>query len=166
MIDARRLFFNQPKLDDKCKLINLWLDEAVQIYLGGRVSEEVAQERLCKIFNHWEVYSFGLYSVFEKSSKNLIGLCGLQLSDDGIELSYKYYPEMWGKGFAYESAVSVLSYGFNILKLEEVIAITQSQNTSSIRLLTKLGMKHVKDFERFDAIQSSFFLNKGQFKNV
>lgn len=166
ILKSERLFLIQPKITEISQLIPLWQDLKVQKYIGGPVSEVIAEERICNIFEHWELHSFGLCSVFDKSSNTLLGLCGLQLSDDGLELSYKFNSRFWGKGFAHESAISVLSYAFSVLRRKEVIAITQSKNASSIKLLGKLGMKYIKDFERYNANQSLFLLKRNQFKSV
>ena len=94
--------------------------------------------------------------VFEKISKEIIGLCGLHHSEDGIELSYMIFPQFWKKGFAREAVKASIDYGFNIQKLNKIIAITQAANIKSCQLLKIIGMKHIKDFERFNATQSLF----------
>ncbi|MDG2052996.1 MAG: GNAT family N-acetyltransferase [Flavobacteriaceae bacterium] len=45
-----------------------------------------------------------------------------------------------GKGYATESAKMALDYGFNTLKLTEIIGRVSKDNISSIRVLEKLNM--------------------------
>ncbi len=59
------------------------------------------------------MHQFGQLAVYEKGSNKLIGLCGLHHSDDGIEISYMFFPEFWGKGFAREAILASVDYGFN-----------------------------------------------------
>lgn len=156
MIETNRLFLNKPQTKDRLELIKLWQDREVQKYLGGPLSEQLAEERLSTVFHHWEKHDVGLCAVVEKSSQALIGLCGLQFSEDGIELSYKFHTEFWGKGFAYESAKAVLAYGLKILKTDQIIAITQRQNEHSKNLLVKIGMRYVREFRRYNSTQNLF----------
>lgn len=165
IIETDRLILRELKAAKTSQLISLWQDPKVQHYLGGPVSTGMVKERLLQILKHWEIHTFGLCSVWDKSAERCLGLCGLQLSDDGLELSYKFYYKYWGKGYAYESAESILSYAFNVLKTEEVIAITQSKNTPSIKLLGKLGMSYRRTFDRYNAMQSLFLITRKTWKH-
>ena len=163
MIETSRLCLCRPNNQDISTLANLWRDEKVREFLGGVVSDNIIQQKTVSLQNHWDLHQFGQCAVFEKSSKKLIGLCGLHYSDDGIEISYMFFPEFWGKGFASEAVLASVDYAFNTLKIESIIAITQEANIKSCQLLSKVGMEHINDFERFNATQRLFGLtsNKG-----
>ena len=160
MIETSRLRLRRPNSQDTVVLENLWRDGKVREFLGGVVSDEVIQQKTAELQNHWELHQFGQWAVFEKSSEKLIGLCGLHLSDDGIEISYMFFPQFCGQGFAGEAVLASMDYGFNTLKIETIIAITQTANIKSCQLLKKIGMKHINSFERFNATQSWFELTK------
>jgi len=87
-------------------------------------------------------------------------MCGLYCSESNIELSYMLFPEYWGKGMAVEAILVCICYGFEILKLEEIIAITQEANRSSWKLLEKIGMRHIETISKFNAIQRVYNLTK------
>jgi len=158
MIETTRLCLCRPTNQDISTLENLWRDKKVREFLGGVIADDIIQQKMVALKNHWDLYQFGQWTVFEKSSKELVGLCGLHHSDDGIEISYMFFPQFWGKGFASEAVLKSVDHGFNTLKLETIIAITQAANTKSCQLLNKIGMKHVHNFERFNAIQCLFEL--------
>ena len=158
MIETPRLSFFRPTNQDISTLENLWRDKKVREFLGGVVSDDIIQQKMTQLQNHWDLHQFGQWAVFEKSSNKLIGLCGLHHSDDGIEISYMFFPQFWGNGFAREAILASVDYGFHSLKIETIIAITQAANIKSCQLLNKIGMKHINNFERFNATQCLFEL--------
>jgi len=158
MMETTRLSLCRPTPQDILTLENLWRDEKTREFLGGIVADDIISQRILEFNHHWEVHKFGQCTVFEKSSKKIIGLCGLHVSDDGVEISYMFFPQFWGNGFAREAALASVDYGVNKLKIETIIAITQAANLKSCKLLTKIGMKHINSFERFNATQCLFEL--------
>ncbi len=84
----------------------------------------------------------GLWSLRPTTEEpRLIGVCGLSPFEhgDGVELLYSLTPSHWSQGLATEAATAVLAYAFDTLALPEVLATTDDANTSSLRLLTRLG---------------------------
>lgn len=156
MIETTRLNLCRPTPEVMPILENLWRDEKVRQFLGGVISDDLIQQRMMTLQNHWDVRQFGQWVVFERASNEVVGLCGLHTSEDGVELSYMLFPRFWGKGLAGEAAAASLEHGFGSLRLDRVIAITQESNIKSCRLLRKIGMQHVKNFERFNAVQCLF----------
>lgn len=159
MIETPRLLLSRPSKRDMSSLKSLWRDKKVRQFLGGIISNDMIKLKLLDLQSHWDSYKFGQWIVFEKTLKEIIGLCGLHHSDDGIELSYMFFPHFWGKGYAYEATTASLEYGFYTLKIDKIIAITQSKNIKSCQLLKKVGMQHIKNFERFNADQRLFEIN-------
>jgi RimJ/RimL family protein N-acetyltransferase len=95
------------------------------------------------ISSRWETDKIGLCAVVEKASGQVIGWCGLwQLIETGEdELGYAIIKDFQGKGYASEAAEAFLSYGFNTLKLDKIVAVARQENTGSRRVMEKLGMK-------------------------
>ena len=81
-----------------------------------------------------------------KDSDALIGICGLQhlpvLPD--VEIGWWLAPSHWGKGLATEAARQALAYGFEVSNIERIVAIAQSANRDSLRVMDRIGMR----FER------------------
>ena len=50
-------------------------------------------------------------------------------------------PSYWGRGYATESARAMLDFGFTELKLHRVSAYCIAENTSSSRVLERVGMR-------------------------
>ncbi len=47
----------------------------------------------------------------------------------------------WLKGYAFEAAAAVKAYGKDVLGISRLVAITNPDNESSIRLLEKIGLR-------------------------
>jgi len=52
----------------------------------------------------------------------------------------------WGHGMGSEAAREVLRYAFETLALEQVTAEAATRNFASLRILAKLGFKHIESF--------------------
>jgi RimJ/RimL family protein N-acetyltransferase len=91
----------------------------------------------------YDRHGFGLCLVSRKDDGIPIGMCGLLKRDAlrDVDVGFAFLPEFWGKGYAFESASAVLSYGRDVLRLGRIVAITSPDNDGSIRVLTKLGMR-------------------------
>jgi RimJ/RimL family protein N-acetyltransferase len=85
-----------------------------------------------------------VFAVMLRESTRLAGAVGLELAPrfDRAELGYWIAKEDWGKGYATEAGLAVLSYGFTTLGLHRIYATPFKRNPASGRVLEKLGMKH------------------------
>src|SRR3954452_17049237 len=90
--------------------------------------------------------------VREKQTHNFIGLVSLDTHHEGVnlEISYQFLPNWWGKGYATEVVRLIINYALNDLKLSMIVAETQTANTSSCRLLERLGMELERTIIRFE----------------
>ena len=84
---------------------------------------------------------YGLYCVESKELARPIGICGLikrEMLDD-VDIGFAFLPRYWGRGYAFESATAVLSYGRQVLGLSRLVAILSQDNERSRKLLGALG---------------------------
>ena len=75
-----------------------------------------------------------------------LGLCGLLKRDslEHVDLGYALLPQYRGHGYAREAAAACLAYGFEVLRLPRIVAITSQDNDASGRVLESIGLR----FER------------------
>jgi ribosomal-protein-alanine N-acetyltransferase len=158
-LTTERLLLNSPLSTPTNELSGLWQNPQVRRYLGGPIAEKDVKLKLSALTNHWNQHGFGQWIVRIKKSEKIIDVCGLHYSEDGLELSYMFFPEYWGQGLAFEATQASLSHGFNSLNVAEVVAITQEANHASCKLLEKLRMQFVKNITRFNATQRIYKLS-------
>lgn len=163
MIETPRLYLRRPTQNDALLLSDLWRNETVRAYLGGPLSDEMIHQKMLILQSHWDHYQFGLMAVVNKNNEAL-GLCGPHLEEGVMEISYMFFPNFWGNGFAKESLIAVVSYCFIALKVDTVISITQEANQRSCHLLESIGMKHINNFNRYDAIQRTYSVTEQEWQ--
>jgi RimJ/RimL family protein N-acetyltransferase len=86
-----------------------------------------------------------------KAGSRLIGNCGIRLSASRdvpperlyheAEIGYELAPDEWGHGYATEAAREIVRFGFDELGLHRITAWTVADNTASVRVLEKIGMR-------------------------
>jgi [ribosomal protein S5]-alanine N-acetyltransferase len=88
-------------------------------------------------------YGFGLDVVELKDSGMPIGMCGLLKRDqlDLPDLGYAFVPEFWSRGYASESAAAVLAHARDRLGHRQILAVTNPENSASVRVLERLGFE-------------------------
>ncbi len=161
-VETIHLQLRQPTREDFTVLGDLWRDKKVRQFLGGIISNEEIKAKIDAIQDHWNQHGFRQFTVCTKNTKQIMGICGLHYSEDGIEISYMFFPAFWGKGFATESVLASLYYGFNFLKLEKIMAITQDANQNSWGLLEKVGMSYIKTISQFESAQRVYMLTQSK----
>lgn len=84
---------------------------------------------------------FGFWAVIEKSSGQIIGMCGLVKRDNlpDADLGYSFLPEYVGKGYALEAAQACVDAANKSFNLPTLLAIVNTNNFASRKLLEKLG---------------------------
>jgi RimJ/RimL family protein N-acetyltransferase len=94
---------------------------------------------------HWSRHGFGLLAIVEPTTGRVVGEAGLQLLEGGpdVELGYTLSRSAWGRGYATEASRAVLRWAFAGLGLERVVAVADPANTTSLRVLDKLGMRRL-----------------------
>ena len=79
-----------------------------------------------------------------KADGQLIGNCGIRLrvanAREG-EIGYELDPVYWGQGYATEAARAMVQFGFSELRLHRVWSRCIADNTSSARVLERIGMR-------------------------
>lgn len=65
--------------------------------------------------------------------------------NDKFEIGWRFRREYWGRGYATEAGLPVLRHGFEAVGLQSVIADIHPENTGSINVAEKLGLRFVEN---------------------
>ena len=136
-------------LQDAEFILELLNDGAFLQFIGDkgvRTLEDAREYIRSRPLTSYDLNGFGLWVVELKSSRTAIGMCGLLKREvlDDVDLGFAFLPQYRFQGFALESAAAVLEYGRQVLGFRRIVAIANSDNAGSIRVLEKIGMS----FER------------------
>lgn len=153
--ETQRLILRKIEEEDAERMFLMDSDPEVMKYLGTPVkSIEESKEIIKMIQKQYEENGVGRLAVIEKESGLFIGWCGLKLLKEPVnghvetlDLGYRFIPEFWGKGYAWEAANVTLDYGFNELNAHTISAFADVGNTGSNYILTKLGFENTEEFK-------------------
>lgn len=145
ILQTERLRFREMRPDDAQAMFDLNSDPEVVLYTGDGPFESVEAAKLF-LENYQEVYTrvgYARWIVELKSTNEILGWSGLKFWPDKniVDVGYRFYKKHWGNGYASESAKACIDYGFNVLKLDRIIAHARKENIASLRVLEKCGMK-------------------------
>jgi RimJ/RimL family protein N-acetyltransferase len=170
IIATERLLLRPFTLENSDFILELLNTEGWIKYIGDRnvKTTEQAREYLENgPLKSYQTNGFGLSLVQLKANNKPIGMCGLIKRDylDHPDIGFAFLPNYTGKGYAYEVAKRTIQYAMNELQKENILAITLPENSSSIRLLVKLGFKYDKNFITKDTNEELllYSLNKEDF---
>lgn len=144
IFETRRLVLSRLTLGDAPFILELVNDPSWIRFIGDKnvhtlkAAKEYIKNGPQKSYAQ---LGFGLYAVKLKRSGKAIGLCGLLRRDtlDDADIGFAFLPKYTGKGYAFESAETILKHAHESLKMKRILAITSIDNASSVKLLERLG---------------------------
>lgn len=148
-LSTDRLILRAFTLDDVDFIIQLLNTPGWLQFIGDRGVKTVSDAEAYLLngpMKSYQVNGFGLSMVALKSDGRPIGMCGLIKRDmlEDVDIGYALLPEFAGQGYAFEIASATLDYAKKDLGFSRIVAITDPQNSHSIRLLEKLGLRFEK----------------------
>ena len=128
-------------------------DPEVMRYFPARLTYEESKASLVRQRALIEQRGWGLWALEVDGA--FAGFTGLAIPSfeapfmPCVEAGWRLRREYWGRGIAYRGALRALDYGFNVLKLPEIVSFTAAVNDPSRRLMDRLGFRHdvTSDFE-------------------
>lgn len=146
VLETERLVLRRVQTTDAPLLLELLNDPAFIEHVADRsVRTEAEAERYIaeKMLPSFEQFGFGFYVPELKESGTGVGICGLIKREtlDDVDVGFATRREFWRSGYTYEAARAVMDYGLTTLGLPRIVAITGPGNTSSMKLLEKLGLR-------------------------
>lgn len=149
-----RLILRPWKKEDFEPFSDINADPRVREFFPSIQKKEESDEQARAISKGIEKCGWGFWAV-STSDADFIGMIGLSQVrffahfTPAVEIGWRLAFEHWGKGYATEGAKAALTFGFEDLKLKEIVAFTTPDNDRSRKVMEKLGMTHslVDDFD-------------------
>ena len=93
----------------------------------------------------WQERRHAPWGIFRDGK--LIGHGGLNHVPEfeATEVLWALHPTAWRQGYATETAKAAMDYGFEVLELPSIFAITRPDNLASQAVMTRLGMLYRKN---------------------
>ncbi|MEN1936258.1 GNAT family N-acetyltransferase [Paenibacillus sp. 102] len=149
ILETESLTLRLQTTNDAAFILELLNDPSWLQFIGDRgvrTLEDAKAYILNGSIRMYEQFGFCLFLVERKEDHVPIGICGLVKRDtlEDVDIGFAFLPQYWGKGYAYEAASAVMTYGKGTLGLNRIVAITTQDNHASAKLLKKIGLQ----FER------------------
>ena len=150
-LQTDRLLLRFWKEEDLDPFAKLNADPHVMEYFPSPLSKTESDQMVKRMQAGLEERGFGLWAASEIRTQNFIGFIGLNAVEQStlpvhfapaIEVGWRLAFDYWGKGYATEGAKAALKYGFQALRLKEVVSFTAAQNKRSRRVMERIGMHH------------------------
>ena len=126
-------------------------DPRVMEYFPAPLAPEQSAEFIERIREEFSTEGFGLYAVERREDGELLGYTGLHRvtftgMKDKIEIGWRLRAEFWDQGYATEAAQACVALAAK-LGIEELVAFTTVTNLRSQRVMQKLGMELLCEFD-------------------
>jgi RimJ/RimL family protein N-acetyltransferase len=122
-------------------------DPRVALHLPAALSRAESDALAARIEAHFSEHGFGLWAVEAPGVAPFAGFTGLSIPSfkahftPCVEIGWRLAAPFWGRGYATEAARAALGFGFQHLRLGEIVSFTVPGNLRSRRVMEKLGMR-------------------------
>ena len=150
--ETDRLILRSWKAEDIPLFTKMNRDTRVMRYFPSILTAEQTESFYNRIQTEFERNGWGLYAVELKSNRTFIGYVGLhEIGFDanftpGIEIGWRLAADYHNQGLATEAAKEVLKLAKE-KGLQRLYSFTAKQNSPSERVMQKIGMTKVGEFE-------------------
>ena len=153
LFNSDRLGFRKWTLNDLDAFADLNADKEVMEHFPKSLTKEETKAYIFRLQKHYETHGHNYYATEIKETGEFIGFIGLAYQDfdtdftPNIDIGWRLKKAAWGKGYATEGAKKCLDIGFNQLNLSKIIATCTKNNVNSEKVMQKIGMQKVKEFQ-------------------
>ncbi|MFR9757049.1 GNAT family N-acetyltransferase [Streptomyces sp. TR06-5] len=152
-LETPRLILRRWREDDVAPLAAIHADPEVMRWIrdGSVRDEQQTRSGIRAWESEWASQGFGLFAVEIRSTGELAGFTGLSVPHflpevlPSVEVGWRLGRSHWGQGLATEAAAAAVRFGFEDRGLERIVSIAQVGNHASERIMTKLGMRPVRE---------------------
>ena len=148
ILETDRLILRELNSSDAEDFYRLNINPNVIKYTGNSAFQSVEEAKeFLENYNDYKLNGYGRWAVITKEKNEFIGWCGLKFGEmeNETDIGFRFFEEVWNKGYATESAKACLNYGFEKLKLKRIIGRAMKENMGSIRVLEKIGLEYEQD---------------------
>lgn len=140
--DTERLRFRAVTMEDVDEFLALHEDPLVARFMGSYDRDGMV-EWMQKGLDEWAERGHGRVVILDREGGRFLGRAGLkhwpQFGE--TEVGWALRPEFRGKGIATEAGEAALKWGFEQFDLSCITAMIQPENTASVRVAERLGLR-------------------------
>lgn len=153
-IETQRLLLRELRMSDFEAYATHAADPDAQKFTSGAVDRRAAWRQLAAMTGQWLLTRAGWWGVELRATGEWVGTVGafirettLQRKPPEIELGWSIARPYWRKGYASEAAIAVRDHALRAHDAAYLIAHIVKENTASIRVSERIGMRYEKDVD-------------------
>jgi ribosomal-protein-alanine N-acetyltransferase len=134
---------------DAGEMFKLYNDPEVLRYTNDQPLSSIEEaENFISTYGRYGQFGYGRWAVIDSETKEFMGWCGFKWDDelDAVTMGSRFHKKFWSSGYATEAASACIDYAFNTLDIDRIVSLSFRDNLASRRVLEKLGLKFVKEF--------------------
>ena len=143
ILETKRLKLRETTTDDLDALYEIYAMPGMTDYMEGLFPDPADERRYLSdyIRNVYGLLGFGVWTVLEKETGDVIGRCGFSMRNgfERIELGFLIGTRWQNRGYAQEACRAALRYGRDFLGIDTVQALVKEGNDVSVHILENLG---------------------------
>lgn len=158
-LNSERLYLREFTKDDLNLIHELNKDPEVMKYVKDPETLEQSKESLKRYLASYDGNGLGIWALHQMESNEFIGFFIFikYENTEEIEVGYRLHKKFWGKGFATEITKVLIDYGFDVLELKEMFAVTMPGNKASEKVLKKCGFRNYGTTEKYYERELNYF---------
>ena len=147
IIKTERLGLRNWLASDEAPFIEMCKDEEVMRHFPKTLSDKETLGLIDRLKKHFEDYGYCYFAVDLLKTDEFIGFTGLANQTweseftPCVDMGWRFKRAAWGKGYATEAAKACLEAAFTQFGCTEVVAFATDTNTTSEKIMKKLGMQ-------------------------
>lgn len=157
---------------DEAPFIEMCQDPAVMEFFPATLSAEETRNLMNRLTLHYEKHGYTYFAVDLLETNEFIGFCGLAVQawqsafTPCVDMGWRLKKSAWGKGYATEAAQACLYAANDTFGLLEVLAFTPDLNFASQKVMKKIGLEYVGDFQHPNISKDSRFKTCVAYKKI
>lgn len=161
-LETSRLILREMSADDATALRDVFSDPRVMASFPGTKPFDTDRMNawVGRNLAHQAEHGYGLFSVVHRADGLVIGDCGLERMEVGVELGYDLRSDYWCRGLATEAATAVRDFAFDQLGHDRIVSLIRVGNQASRRVAEKVGMSMVEQIDRHGAAYWLFAIER------
>ena len=152
ILETERLILAPWELSDWKDLRPIATDPEVMRYItfGEAWPDDKIKAFVERQVDLYEERGYCRWRLLAKPGRQMIGFCGVGSWRDYAdpEIGWWLARAYWGRGLATEAALVALQDAFERVNLERIVSIALPENSASIRIMKKLGLRFECEFDR------------------
>lgn len=153
-LTSPRLWLRRWRESDRDAFAALNADPEVMAFFPSVLTRSASDASIDAWLQQFQTQGWSNWAVEVQATGQFIGFVGLTVPrrvlpfSPCVEIGWRLARSAWGNGFATEAAREALKFGFEVLRLPEVVSFATLGNARSRAVMERIGLRNTRqDFE-------------------